>query len=313
MERLESIDRELAMIRENLSRKRQLEARTDDLRQQQRRLENQVESLNAVQWKEENDVRTLESVSLAALFQTILGKREERLEAERREALAARLKCESARRNLEDVESRLTASLEELRALEADETRYRSLLDEKAGLLRDPSAVAEIRELEERLSKCRGVMKEADEAFAAGRKVMEALDDAEAELDSAEGWGTWDLLGGGMVVTMAKRSHMDSARDCVCEAQNRMSRFRTELADVKVSMDIEIGEGDFLEFADYFFDGLIADWLVQSGIEESARSVEISRGQVENVLNRLNTMRRGAEREEQETQERLREVLEKAR
>lgn len=313
MERLEAIDRELAVIREGLNRRMRLEARADDLRQQQQRLKEQVEILDAAAWKEERDVRALEGASLAALFQTILGKKEERLDIERREALAAKLKCESARQSLKDVEERLAASLNELRGLGTDEQRYQALLDEKSGLLQDPGAVAELRALEERLSKCRGVMKEADEAFAAGRRVLSALNDAQAELGSAEDWGTWDLLGGGILVTLAKHSHMDGARDCVYEAQNLMSRFRTELADVKVTMDIEIGGGDFLEFADYFFDGLITDWLVQSGIEESARSVEMSREQVDGVLNRLSTLRREAEREESEAEKRLREVLEQAR
>jgi len=32
--------------------------------------------------------------------------------------------------------------------------------------------------------------------------------------------------------------------------------------------------GDFLTFADYFFDGLIADWLVQSKIQDAKAQVE---------------------------------------
>lgn len=47
--------------------------------------------------------------------------------------------------------------------------------------------------------------------------------------------------------------------------------FRTELADVteQVSGDLHLEIGDFLHFADFFFDGLIADWMVHDKIAES--------------------------------------------
>lgn len=312
MERLQEINLALAAIREKLGQKARLEARTDDLRQQQSSLTEQTSVLRAALREEEHDVEKLEGLSMAALFQAMLGKKEERLEAERREALAARLKYEAAARSLADVESRLAATLGELGNLSSDEAHYESLLREKSGLLGDGAAVAEMRALEEVIARARGVVKEADEAVSAGQRVLRALESAQSELDSAEGWGVYDMLGGGIFATAIKHSHMDDARDNVYEAQMLMSRFRTELADVKVSMDIEIGGGDFLDFADYFFDGIIADWMAQSRIEEAGQSVGASAGQVEHVLNKLSTLRWDAEREAREAEEKLRRLLEQA-
>lgn len=49
------------------------------------------------------------------------------------------------------------------------------------------------------------------EAVAAGEKALMNLERAESALRSARGWGIWDLLGGGLIVTYAKHSRMDDA------------------------------------------------------------------------------------------------------
>ena len=39
--------------------------------------------------------------------------------------------------------------------------------------------------------------KEISEAIAAGEQVLSSLREAQRQLDSAAGWGLWDMLGGG--------------------------------------------------------------------------------------------------------------------
>jgi hypothetical protein len=48
--------------------------------------------------------------------------------------------------------------------------------------------------------------------------------------------------------------------------------------------------GGFRTFADFFFDGIIADWLVQSKIQEARRQVEDAINQVEWILGSLRSM-----------------------
>ena len=96
MTRREALERELEELREALSREDRLRARQEDLSRQREELRGRREALGAALAREEADVDALEGMSLQALLQTVLGKREERLEAERREALAARLKYQDA-------------------------------------------------------------------------------------------------------------------------------------------------------------------------------------------------------------------------
>ena len=55
-------------------------------------------------------------------------------------------------------------------------------------------------------------------------------------------------------------------------------------ADMQVSVD------GFLRFADYFFDGLFADWAVMDKISQSKSSVQSTKSQIESVLSRLRSM-----------------------
>lgn len=45
-----------------------------------------------------------------------------------------------------------------------------------------------------------------------------------------------------------------------------------------------------MKFADFFFDGLIADWFMQSRINESQESVTNVKSQVVNIIEKLDQM-----------------------
>ena len=51
--------------------------------------------------------------------------------------------------------------------------------------------------------------------------------------------------------------------------------------------EFHIQTGDFLSFADYFFDGFVADMLVQSKINDARRQVEDAIEKVNYILGQL--------------------------
>ena len=129
--------------------------------------------------------------------------------------------------------------------------------------------------------------RERREAIKAGERALDSLYGARKELDSAGNWGLLDLFGGGMLSTFVKHSRMDDARRYMERAQQDLRCFSRELADVSQSLQLEMG--DFLSFADYFFDGFLADMMVQSRIREAQRQVNDAIYRVENILSRLRT------------------------
>lgn len=126
--------------------------------------------------------------------------------------------------------------------------------------------------------------KEIREAVYAVDTTLNHLQKAKEYLGSASNWGVFDMLGGGFITTMIKRGKMNDASACLEAAKNSVISLKKELNDVHQSIEVDLDVGSFLTFADYFFDGLIADWLVQSKINDAQR-------QVNQAISMLNTIK----------------------
>lgn len=129
--------------------------------------------------------------------------------------------------------------------------------------------------------------KEKREAVDAGRRALESLRAAQEDLNSAKNWGLWDMFGGGFISTMVKRSKMDTAKRHMEQAKYDLQTFSRELRDVSISYNLDIETGDFLSFADWFFDGFFVDWMVQERINKAGDQVAEAIRQVENILRQL--------------------------
>ncbi|MCD8118416.1 MAG: hypothetical protein LUE29_02800 [Lachnospiraceae bacterium] len=132
--------------------------------------------------------------------------------------------------------------------------------------------------------------KEISEARYAAQQALSYLRAAQQDLKSAGNWGLVDILGGGMLMTFMKRSKMNRAQQNLEQARYALHRLQKEMRDVDRIADIRIDVGDFLSFADYFFDGVVADWLVQSKISDARRQVDDAIRKVEGILNQLSRL-----------------------
>jgi hypothetical protein len=74
-------------------------------------------------------------------------------------------------------------------------------------------------------------------------------------------------------------------------AHSKLREFKSELADVKINYDIKFETDGFGKFADFFFDGLIADWYMQSKINNSYESVSNVKNHVNSVLYKLQQLK----------------------
>jgi len=300
-------DDRLRELQEKIARTRQLSTMMEELREQRKTLEAKVRELKTAMQAEQADVDRLEGRSLAAFFYYVIGKKEERLSKERQEAYAARVMYDTAALELEDVEDDLRWCGEELDKLRGSEQQYEAMLKEKTAAVKAAGgeAAGEILRLEERSAFLESQKKELREAVSAGNTARRTAEQVLESLSSAEGWGTWDLLGGGLLADMAKHSHLDDAQGAVEQLQRQLRRFKTELADVTIHADMQVNVDGFLRFADYFFDGLFADWTVMSRISQSQSQVQNTLGQVERVLSRLESMLQGAEQEQKRIKEKI--------
>ena len=131
------------------------------------------------------------------------------------------------------------------------------------------------------------VEKEMREAIDAGENALYSLQVARDELQKAGHWGIVEVCGGGFITNLIKHSKMDNASRLMESAKYDLRKFQKELRDVTLNTNLSIDCGDFLTFADFFWDGMIADWLVQSKINDAKRQVEDAIAQVEHILRNL--------------------------
>ena len=128
------------------------------------------------------------------------------------------------------------------------------------------------------------IEKEKREAIEAGRRALSSLRTAKENLNSAKNWGLVDMFGGGFFTTMLKHSKMDQAKRNMEQAKYDLRSFSRELNDVNINT------GDFLSFADYFFDGFVVDWVVQDRINNAKRQVEEAIRRTESIVSQLQRM-----------------------
>ena len=130
-------------------------------------------------------------------------------------------------------------------------------------------------------------MREINEAIQAGERALTSLRKAEEKLTSASNWGLWDIFGGGLISGIAKHSKMNEASSYLEEAKRNLTIFQKELRDVNGTYGLQLDIGGFLSFADFFFDGLIADYLVQTKIQDAKVQVRDAIQSVSGVLAQL--------------------------
>lgn len=129
--------------------------------------------------------------------------------------------------------------------------------------------------------------KEIREAVISGEKALVSLKDAKRYLDSARNWGVVDIFGGDLFSGLMKHSNIDKASQAMNRAKHDLRDFQQELHDVHDLPDMHIDMGDFMTFADYFFDGFIVDFMVQSKINEARQQVNNAISRVEGILRQI--------------------------
>jgi DNA repair exonuclease SbcCD ATPase subunit len=262
------------------------------LEAERRMLEQQVSELERIWQQEHEDVERLIGGSLTGFVLSLLGRKEERLQREEVEAVEAKAKYDAAVAAVQFNAEELRRAKGRL-AESADWQRdYQQIIADKERMLRQylPEKAREIDRLTERKSAAGLELKELEEAIHAGEHLRAPLAEAQTRLDSARNWGTYDMLGGGMLSTHIKHGKIGDATASIHEARGRLGRFQKELRDVNMLLAVDIDISSFLKFADYFFDGFFSDWMVQGKIKRAQEQVSEALLKVDDALFKLTHM-----------------------
>ena len=269
-----------------------VDAKYQELQAQRKTVAQRVRQLEKVKQSEQADVDRLERGSLAAFFYQVVGRMDEKLDKEQQEAYAARVRYDAAARELASIDADLARLEARLKGLSGCEQRYQDALMERFREIKETNSPAaqELMESESRVVELKLRRREIREAVQAGNTALKQAGAVLESLDSARGWSTMDLVGGGIWSDLAKYDHLDEAQEQVEQLQVDLRRFKTELADVEINADIQVTIEGFLRFADFFFDNLFTDWEVRDRIDQSIDQVRDTKRQIQRVLDKLERM-----------------------
>ena len=303
----------LQQLKDKVTQKKRMEAELLDLYAQKKNLATKTAELEKIKNSEQRDVERLEGGSLATFFYNVVGKMDEKLTKEKEEAYKAAVKYETSREELLSVEREIFQREETVKALEGCETAYERAFEErlKAVRMANTSETETVLRIEGQMYELECQKREIREALSAGRQAISTVDAILDDLDDAEGWATWDTFGGGGLISdLMKHDHLDEAQTKINRLQIELRNFKTELSDVEVHADIQVRIDEFLKFADYFFDGLFADWAVMDKIEQSTNQVMHTKNELTAVISKLEDKLANVEcRYQKKLEEREREVL----
>jgi chromosome segregation ATPase len=209
------IDRRLSEVKINIEEKQRLETKLKIIEDDLRAARDRKNEFEKQLIKEEKDVKRLEGISLANLLHSIKGDKSDKLYEERREAIAAKVKYDDItgeikrlKEELEEINSRILSfgNLQE---------EYLRLIEEKGEIIKAGNYPQndELERLMNEEVNIKSKEREINEAINAGNELLYSLDIVKDILDSASGWGVWDMLGGGFISTMAKHSDIDEAQE----------------------------------------------------------------------------------------------------
>lgn len=287
--RVEEINSKILEIKERILRKSKIEKRLEESKNTLLLKKKHLKNLKASLMKEESDVEKLEKLSWTSIVSSILGNKSEKLSKEKEEFYAMKIKHDDYERRVNQLEDEIGQLRGQLMRLKDVNREYRNLIEEKKDIIiNDNTENTEmvLNKIDE-ISTFKFRVREIEEAIYAGEQAILVINDLLKVLNSAKDWGTWDMLGGGFLATSAKHSKLDEAKEISFEARTLLENFNRELKDVQVHMDFELRIDSFDRFADYFFDGLLADMNVQDKIKRSINDVDYARNKITSVLSNL--------------------------
>tara|TARA_B100000408_G_scaffold119399_1_gene98275 strand:- start:1247 stop:2188 length:942 start_codon:yes stop_codon:yes gene_type:complete len=234
--------------------------------------------LKQVLEKEYHDVEQLDKLNLTALFYSILANKDKKQEKERQEYLKAKLQYEEAIKEIKLIKRTVEQLRIQINLLKNSEEKYQLLLREKEEFLLslEDESSKNLQDVIDDINAAALHIQEIEEVLQEAEPALHYLNETFNQLQSAESWGTFDMIGGGLLVTSIKHGKIDEARLGISKAQFYLDNLSRELRDVVLPTQLNesIDIGDFNSFGDYIFDGLIFDFIVQEKISKSRSHVQ---------------------------------------
>ena len=268
------LNQEITDLYKSLKRKEKIAIRLQTLEELIPQKEIEIGALSTTLKKELADVEKLSGTNFYALFQTMLGDKEQQLEIERQEYLDAFLKHKGTVENLGALKEEKAVLEQTYSSQFGVEQALENLLKKKEQLLlqQDHSMVASILMANKRIINHQTKITEIEQAIYEGKRTKKVLQKMIIDLDQVEAWGLNSKnqkrkVKNNQLILRIERNTM--------KVNKYLQKYEEELADLSIHFKIDFRRqvATIRNFLDDFVDSLITDWVIKRKISNAAHLV----------------------------------------
>ncbi len=272
----------LKQLKQAVSRAGAVKAAIEQAKEYREALEQKLKVLKESSFKEENEAAILEEDKVWAFFLSLRGNLSERIEKEKAEALAVKLKYQEAQKELAELDSAAIILTAEQAGLEGCDHEYEQYYDQKKQRLinEGTAASARILDLSEEAGRVRSRLAAIGGALEAGEQVIAALDNINGQLKQAEesdGDGMGGFLGL-IVVSVDRRECLSEADGQAKNAQQLFEAFKTKAAKVTEMQGKTVLTGFLV--ADILFEGFTVKGGYQDRLDRLKSNAAVIRSEM---------------------------------
>lgn len=287
---IRDINEKIKECREDMILKETLEKKLFSLRADLDEKEKELYILEKNLAKELKDVQKLKSLSFLNFIASVLRNKEEKIEKEEKEYLEAKLKYDYFKSSVDSLRNDVENTIERLGYLRDIDNRYTELIKEKRDLIKklNFNVRDEIIALEEQIKDLLSEKTEVSEALNEVYTCKSLSKDVEASLDSAHGWGIYDMVGGGLVSSVIKHNRIDDAKSDMDRLGYAVERLNKELSDLNTDIFRDsLNISSFSHTLDIFFDNIFTDMSIQGEINDSLNRIGIFQDRLKGLAIKL--------------------------
>jgi hypothetical protein len=240
---------------------------------------------------EQADVESWSGSGLKVILWRVIGRLDDRQHTEGEQLV-------DAATDYAEKQSAADALVAEYERLVAQQRRFQLLaggLDgartraQSAVIAARPDLVDAMASTGQRATEARALETEIDEAHTACRSALDAAQLASNQFRKAQSLGTYDLLGGGIIASAAKRNRVEGGLHHLDTMHRAIDRLRCEVADLPQNVLVPAGLETLSSpwTFDVWFDNLFSDWAMQNRIKDTAKKVNDARASLSKLESSL--------------------------
>ncbi len=263
-----TLDQQLLAVYDEFNRKQKIKTHLQHLHLIIAQKEQEKEELAMILDEEQADLDALEGKSLYAIFQYLLGNKEEELEKAKQEYLAAYVKYNSLVSNLEDLQEERIVLEKSYSSLHAIDQEFAALMKQKLALLNQKNKLpAGYDKLTEKIANYQSKIRELQQTIKKGVSAKKYLHKVMLGLQQIEHWGNVPPI---EVPTRIDKKVERINKD-IYVANNYLQKYEDELSDISdlFQLDYQREVNQLEYFLDQFIDCLITDWIVKHKIHNA--------------------------------------------